>query len=134
MIKKELKEKEPKLTFSIEKKKLEIIHSNIKQITIKFYLIDLEILFSRNPSISLMNDNNSEHNEFSYVSPNYVTVIETKENEKIENLTEYNIPDEFISKNILIEVSSESIKNFNMYFSSELKIIISENLRRIKSY
>jgi hypothetical protein len=110
---------------------LEIIHSNIKQITIKFYLIDLEVLFSRNPSISLMN-NNTEHNEFSYVSPNYIKIIETKENEKIENLTVFDIPNEFYSKNILIEVSSDSIKKFNMYFSSEIKIIISENLGELK--
>ncbi len=131
IIKKNLKLKEPKLSFSIEKKKLEIIHSNIKQITIKFYLIDLEVLFSRNPSISLMN-NNTEHNEFSYVSPNYIKIIETKENEKIENLTVFDIPNEFYSKNILIEVSSDSIKKFNMYFSSEIKIIISENLGELK--
>ncbi len=42
---------QPKLSFSIENKTLQIMHANIPNITIKFYFIDLEILFSRTPFI-----------------------------------------------------------------------------------
>jgi len=42
---------EPKLELTIENKSLQIIHSNISSLTIKFYFIDLEILFSRTPFI-----------------------------------------------------------------------------------
>ncbi len=44
-------ESAPKLDFTIENKNLNIIYSSINTITIKFYLIDLEILFSRTPFI-----------------------------------------------------------------------------------
>jgi len=40
---------EPKLSFSIENKNLQITYSNVTSINIKFYFIDLEILFSRRP-------------------------------------------------------------------------------------
>ena len=42
---------EPKLSFKLEQQDLNIKYQNIKQITVKFYLIDLEILFSRTPFI-----------------------------------------------------------------------------------
>ncbi len=42
---------EPKLQFTVENKALQIIHANMASITIKFYYIDLEILFSRTPFI-----------------------------------------------------------------------------------
>ena len=46
---KELKEKEAKLSLNIENKegKITLLHSNIKEINIKLYFIDLEMLFSR---------------------------------------------------------------------------------------
>ena len=51
---KELKEKEPKLSFNIENTtgKITLIHSNINKIDIKLYFIDLETLFTREPRIS----------------------------------------------------------------------------------
>lgn len=42
---------EPKLGFVIENKSLQITYANISKINIKFYFIDLEILFSRRPFI-----------------------------------------------------------------------------------
>ena len=46
---KELKEKEAKLSLNIENKegKITLLHSSIKEINIKLYFIDLEMLFSR---------------------------------------------------------------------------------------
>ena len=42
------------------------------------------------------------------------------------------IPEEFISRNLFIEVSSLSKKNFDTYFSTNLKISITENLGEVK--
>ncbi len=58
--------KEPRLSFELsetDKALLEIDSANIKQIAIKFYIIDAEILFSRTPFLKT----NTE--EFSYVKP-----------------------------------------------------------------
>jgi hypothetical protein len=43
---------EPNLSFTIDNRALSINYSNIPSVTIKFYLIDLEILFSRTPFIT----------------------------------------------------------------------------------
>ena len=58
--------KEPRLSCEIsetEKGVLEVEAANIKQVTVKFYIIDAEILFSRTPFLKT----NTE--EFSYVKP-----------------------------------------------------------------
>ena len=42
------------------------------------------------------------------------------------------ISEEFITRNLFIEVSSISKKNFETYFSTSLKILITENLGEVK--
>ena len=133
---KELKEKEPRLSFSIKEKQLEIIHSNISSISIKFYPIDLETLFSRSPEISsiINGNNNKSSDDFCFVVPNFSTVLKIDESKinKFENITIYEIPKEFNTKNIFIEISSESFKVFDMYFSANLKVIITESIGELK--
>ncbi len=46
---------EPRLSFTVENKSLQIQYSNIGNLSIKLYLIDLEILFSRTPFIKQVN-------------------------------------------------------------------------------
>ena len=123
---------EPKLTFSIENKNLQIIYSNLASINIKFYFIDLEILFSRRPFLKqVIFINFQESDDFSFVVPNFVQVLNTGNSTK-EEVLNFPIPDEFISRNLFIEVSSLTKKNFDTYFSTNLKISITENLGEVK--
>ena len=141
---KELKEKEPKLTIKIENKdgKVYLIHSNIDEINIKLYLIDLEILFTREPKISeIINksaENNNDHylkEKFGFVQPNYsetIKIPESKNNKSI-NSTIYEIPEIYKKKNLLIEVDYASIKLLNLYLNSNLNIIITESIGELQA-
>ena len=142
---KELREKEPKLSFTIDNKngKILLLHSNISEIDIKFYFIDLETLFTREPKISdIINkdkdiddtSNNDKKEHFGFVQSNYSENIKIP-NEKInknENGTSYDIPEKYKNKNLFIEITAESIKLFGIYLSSNLHVIISENLGELK--
>jgi len=142
---KELREKEPKLSFSIDNKngKILILHSNISEVDIKLYFIDLETLFTRSPKISeIMNKdktneinsnvNTKEH--FGFIQPNYAEVIKIPKEKvnKNENGTSYDIPEKYRNKNLFVEIKAESIKLFDIYLSSNLNVIISENLGELK--
>jgi hypothetical protein len=117
---------EPKLQFTVESDRtLKIIYQNIDKFTIKFYLIDLEILFSRTPFIK------SNSDDFSFVLANFSQVVELEKSTK-ENIFTFQIPNEYASKNLFIEVSSISKKAFETYFSTSLNCTISENLGEIK--
>jgi hypothetical protein len=118
-------EKEPKLSFTIENKSLQIIYSNLSSINIKFYLIDLEILFSRTPFIKQNSD------DFSFVQPNFIKNLNL-ENLTKETIMSFPIPEEYVNSNLFIEVSSTNKKSFDTYFSTSLVINISETLGEVK--
>ena len=142
---KELRETEPKISFTIDNKngKILLLHSNISEIDIKFYFIDLETLFTREPKISVImnkdtdkdnNTNNDMKENFGFVQSNYsenVKIPKEKIN-KNENSTIYDIPEKYRNKNLFIEIKAESIKLFGIYLSSNLHVIISENLGELK--
>ena len=144
---KELREKEPKLSFTINNKerKILLIHSNISEINIKLYFIDLETMFTRDPKISEImnkdendkdkdNDNNYMKEHFGFVQANYSENIKIPKDKinKNDNSTDYEIPKEFMNKNLLVEIKAESIKLFDIYLSSNLYIVITESLGELK--
>ncbi len=124
---KQMKSNEPMLNFNIENKKLSILFSNLDFINIKFYEIDLEILFSRNPNFIQNSD------DFSFVLPSFSKEIKLDKNKKDQSLT-YDIPEEYLNKNLFIEVNSKSIKKFQIYYSSSLKVLINSNVGELKVY
>jgi hypothetical protein len=140
---KELREKEPKLSYTIDNKdgKIILLHSNINKIDIKFYFIDLETMFTRDPKISeIMNkdkdDENSNTNmkeHFGFVQPNFADTINIEEDKvKNDNSTLYEIPKDYKNKNLFIEIKAESIKLFDIYLSSNLHVVITESLGELK--
>jgi hypothetical protein len=65
------------------------------------------------------------------VQPNFVKEVTLQGSNK-EELFIFSIPEEFVSKNLFIEVSTLTKKVFDTYFSTSLKVTISENLGEIK--
>ena len=139
---KELREKEPKISFTIDNKegKIMIVHSNISEIDIKLYFIDLETMFTGNPKISeiIERDKSEESNKmnenFCFVQPNYSTIIKLPKEKinKNENSTIFEIPKEYKTKNLFVEIKSESIKMFDIYLNSNLYVIITESIGELK--
>jgi hypothetical protein len=99
--------KEPRLTFEIsetDKGILEIESANIKNISVKFYIIDAEILFSRTPFLKT----NTE--EFSYVKPCEVLekiVDVDPDGDATETKHRIQVPDTLKLQNMVIEVTGE---------------------------
>lgn len=126
-IKKDLKRNRPTMTFTIEKRNIVIVHSNIDEINIKFYLIDLEIIFSICPSLK------SSTNDFSFVKPNFTHKINIS-NPTGETITTFEIPEDYAKKNIFVEVSAGSLKKFENFFSANLKVLINENVGELRVF
>ena len=110
---KELREKEPKISFTIDNKegKIIIVHSNISEIDIKLYFIDLETMFTRDPKISeiIESDKNKDSSRtkenFGFVQPNYSTnikILKEKIN-KNDNSTLFEIPKDIKVKTYLLK-------------------------------
>ena len=114
---------QPKLGLSLEGKSLVIDYQNLQDITIKYYIIDLEILFCRSPFLA----QNTE--DFSYVLPNMVESLKLD-----PKLCEFRtkIPEKYVTKNIVIEANGKGTQSLVTYFSTSLKVSIFENYGELK--
>lgn len=114
---------EAQLDIVLDAKEVVVNYSKISEILVKYYVIDLEVLFSRAPFLAT----NTE--DFSYVQPNSSATIPLK-----PDLKEYKlkIPDKYSTKNIVIEVNGGGLQKFVTYFSTSLKLQVFENYGELK--
>ena len=101
---------------------LSVASDNIKKLTVKYYLIDAEILFSRSPFVK------DQAEQFSYVMPFHSLVQETNPGGE----TRIDLPSELKGKNVVIEINSDDIQQFKTFFQSELNIHVNEKFGEIK--
>jgi len=86
---------------------LTVEHTNVKQVTVKYYKIDAEILISRAP---FLKDNASE---FSYVKPFLQNDLQVRDKDATDEemqqtmTTKVDLPQSLKNKNLVIEVISE---------------------------
>ncbi|KAL4490234.1 hypothetical protein ABPG72_004273 [Tetrahymena utriculariae] len=104
---------------------LDITIQNISKLTITYYLIDLEILFSRNPFLS------KEASDFSFVKPNHLEVFDFDISKGLQKV-QIPIPEKYVKSNVCIEVSSHNVQSSVTYFSTSLQVQIIEDIGQIK--
>lgn len=97
---------------------LSIEQSNVKKLTIKYYLIDSEILFSCSPFVK------DQAEQFSYVQPYHVLSQEVTQASGTVNIP---LPSEVKGKNVVIEIDSADTQKFKTFYSSELEVRIIED-------
>ena len=118
-------ELEEALNIELKDQEININYKNISNITVKYYLIDIEILFSRSPFVK------KTKVDFALVKPQKIETIKV-ENEKKENKYLLKIPEELKNKNFFIEVSSGKKKENEIYNSSLLQYSVIESIGEIK--
>ena len=118
-------ESEEALSMEIKDQIISIIYKNISEIKVKYYLIDIEILFSRSPFVK------KTRIDFGFIKPQKIDIIKL---EKKHNEDKYilNIPEELKNKNFYIEISAGKIKEKEIYYSSLLKYSLIESIGEIK--
>ena len=91
-----------------EKGEISVESVNIKEITLNYYIIDAEILFSRQP---FLKDNTEQ---FSYVKPFFSVNQKMHDSEELEKesigkyvMKKVGLPAHLANKNLVIEVSGE---------------------------
>jgi len=89
---------EPQLDFVVEDQVIHIDYINIDRVTINYYIIDLEILFSKTPFL-----NQKSNSDFSFVQP---FASEQLGLEPTLNNFKFPIPEDLAKKNLMIEVSN----------------------------
>ena len=117
--------KEEYVASELQGKTIKITSKNIQSVSIKFYKVDLEIMFSQDPFLSV------DKNDYSYVTPNHT------EEKKLQMTTDFStdsvpIPEHLVSSNLIIQVSSGALSENLTYFPASMKVYIVKNFGQIK--
>ena len=120
---KKSKNLEPQFHCSLEAKKIQMEYLNVREVEVKYYVIDPEVLFSRTPFLM----NNTE--EFSFTKPIAQYRIQL---DKALKTKEVPIEEDFVAKNVVIEVAAAGKSHYLTYYSTSLKVSIIENYGELK--
>lgn len=122
----EKKDQKKSVSFELEGKDIIIKYDNVSQVTIKYYLIDPEVAFSKSPFLS---EKSTANDTFSFVKEVKSVIVNLDPN--LKSVTKQ-IEPEFIKKNVMVEVNAVFVHYFQTYFASDFKVTIYENYGELK--
>jgi hypothetical protein len=108
----------PAFEFTVDSKKVRVSAQNLREVRVNYYLMDIEVLFSRNPFAQ------HDSKQFSLVVPNLTQVVPLAEKTPV---TEFPLPDALATKNILVEVVGGGITRSQASYSGAMRAQLFEN-------
>ncbi|MCY2991239.1 MAG: hypothetical protein NTY19_25705 [Planctomycetota bacterium] len=113
---------EASFDFQVEAKKVTLNYQNLKQVQVNYYLMDIELLFSRNPFVQQYSG------QFSNIRPNLTQTVELPP--KQAALT-FELPKQLHSSNVLVEITGAGQTKSRAYYANALAVQVVENYGQI---
>ncbi len=114
---------EPSFDFQVEAKAVKISYQNLAKIRVNYYLMDIELLFSRNPFVQQYSG------QFSHIRPNATQAIELPAGQANHA---FELPKELLNRNVLVEITGGSQTKSQAYYSNSLAVQVIENYGQIR--
>lgn len=119
----ELAAQAPALDFTIEARKIAIDHRNVSAIEIRYYQMDIELLFSRNPFVQQTTGG------FAMIRPNRQDTLELAVD---QHRTRIDLPPELHNANVLVEISGGGQVRSRAYYAHSLIVELQENYGQLR--
>ncbi|MCY2964347.1 MAG: hypothetical protein NT069_12045, partial [Planctomycetota bacterium] len=122
---------EPSFEFKVEAKEIELSYQNLDQVRVSYYLMDVELLFSRNPFVRQF------RGQFSAVKPNQTALVSLKpadapDEKPASGTMRIPLPKELLNKNILVEITGAGENRTQAYYSHSLGVQVIENYGQVR--
>ncbi len=114
---------EPALDFSVEARKVRVTYQNLQQVEVNYYLMDIELLFSRNPF------GQEFSGQFSTIRPTATSMIDLPADQAA---WEFELPEQYGSSNVLIEMVAGGLTRAHTYYANSLAVQLVENYGQLK--
>lgn len=114
---------EPSLELKVEAKQITIEQQNLTEVEVNFYLMDIELLFSRNPFAQ------QYASQFSHIRPNQTEVVKLPAGQTTYVM---DFPRELHNRNVLVEVRGGGETKSQPYYSNALSLQIIENYGQLR--
>ena len=111
------------LDFALEGRKVTVHYQNFSQARVHYYLMDVELLFSRNPFVQ----QNAGH--FAVVRANRTELIELPAG---TNTLSFQVPDQFKNANLMIEIAAGGLERAQPCFANSLALQLVENYGQLQ--
>jgi hypothetical protein len=119
----ELADTEPALDFTVENRTIALSWQNLQEVTIHYYRMDPEFLFSSSPFVS------EDPGRFSIVKPALSTRQALPEG---ESAMEIPLPEQFQRANVLVEIVGGGQRKTQAYHANTLRVNVVENYGRVE--
>ena len=113
----------PGFEFKVESKRVKLDYRNITECRVNYYLMDIELLFSRNAFVQ------GYSGQFSYIRPNETQIVKLRADRQQH---EFEIPKRFHNSNVLVEIEAGGLKRSQAYFSNSLTVQIIESYGQVR--
>ena len=104
--------------FRVEGETVAVDYQNLKEIQVNFYLMDVELLFSRNPFVQAGTE------RFGFIKPNQTMTVNLPEN---GSQTSFELPEDLRSRNVLVQLVGGGQTTSKPYYANSLSVTTSEN-------
>jgi hypothetical protein len=113
----------PSFEFTVESKQVSIQYQNLSTVAVNYYLMDVELLFSRNPFVQ------QHSGQFSYIRPNLSEVVELPADAKS---TKFDLPAALHTSNVLVEITGGGVTKQQAYYAHSLTAQVTETYGQVR--
>ena len=114
---------EASFEFKVESRKVSITYQNLTECQVQYYLMDIEALFSGNPFVQ------QYEGQFAYIRPNRSETVRLPEKKAG---FEFDLPKEFNSSNVMVEIVAGGVRKAQAYYANSLAVQVVENYGQLK--
>lgn len=114
---------EPNFEFRVENKKIHLTYQNLTSVTVNHYLMDIELLFSRNPFVQQFSG------QFSFIRPNATLTVALPADQK--SLV-FDLPEQFHNSNVLVEITAAGQIKTAASYSNAMTLQVIENYGQLR--
>lgn len=113
----------PAMDLLVREGKLVLNHQNLKKVAVRYYLMDIELLFSRNPFVQ------QEGGSLMSIQPNKTEELVLAE---ARGKKELELPKELANRNVLVEVTSGGLTQSQVLYANSMDVTLVDSYGRLQ--
>lgn len=114
---------EPMLEFEVENRQINIAYQNIDRVEVRYYQMDIELLFSRNPFVQHDSD------QFAQIKANHFEQVQLPAGQSTHAIQ---LPEKLRNSNVLIEITGGGQVRSRAYYANSLTVQLADNYGQLK--
>ena len=114
---------EPSIEFTVGGGAINLTWANVETVRVNYYLMDVELLFSRNPFVK------ASGGQFASIKPNQTADLKLPAG---RNKVAIPLPDELAKRNVLVEISAAGKTRSQASFANAMDVKVTENFGALR--